>query len=158
MNGPPEDRHSTPMKNHRPHPARKFRSGFTLLEMVIVLGIIAMILGGAIYMMTGIRDSARISQVESDFKSLESALAMYRINAGHYPTTQQGLKALVEQPSSSPRPRRWVQVMSNIPRDPWGQEYRYQFPGSKRANEFEIISNGPDGQANTNDDLSSQDM
>ncbi len=149
------------MKIHRSNSARithKFRSGFTLLEMVIVLGIIAMILGGAIFAMKGIGDAAKVSQVEADFKSFESALAMYRINAGTYPTTQQGLRALVERPSSSPQPRRWVQVMSTIPTDPWGAEYRYQFPGSKRANEFEIISNGPDGQPNTSDDLSSQDL
>ena len=87
-------------------------SGFTLLEMVIVLGIIAMILGGAIFAMRGIGDAAKLRQVESDFKSFQSAFAMYKLNAGTYPTTQQGFRALVEKPSSTPVPRRWVQVMS----------------------------------------------
>lgn len=133
------------------------RAGFTLLEMVIVLGIIAMILGGAIFAMRGIGDAAKLKQVESDFKSLQSALAMYKLNAGGYPTSQQGLKALVDKPSSTPVPRRWVQVMSKIPQDPWDSPYTYKFPGKKRANEYEITSKGPDGMENTGDDLSSQD-
>jgi len=54
-------------------------------------------------------------------------------------------------------PRRWVQVMSKIPLDPWDSPYNYRFPGRKRVNEFEILSKGPDGMENTPDDLSSQD-
>lgn len=131
--------------------------GFTLLEMVIVLGIIAMIMGGAIFAMKGIGDAAKLRQVEADIKSFQSALAMYKLNAGSFPATQQGLNALVDKPISTPVPRRWVQVMSKLPADPWGAAYEYRFPGKKRANDFEIISNGPDGMANTEDDISSQD-
>ena len=144
------------MKLHTSNPPAR-RRGFTLLEMVIVLGIIAMILGGAIFAMRGIGDAAKLRQAEADFKSLESALQMYKLNAGNYPTTQQGLKALQEKPNSTPVPRRWVQVMTKIPDDPWGTPYLYRFPGKKRANEFEILSKGPDGLENTGDDLSSQD-
>jgi general secretion pathway protein G len=141
-----------------PAPRRRIRStGFTLLEMVIVLGIIAMILGGAIFMMRGIGDAAKLKQVDADFKSLDSALQMYKLNAGTYPTTAQGLGALVDRPGSTPVPRRWVQVMPKLPNDPWGKPYRYRFPGKKRSNEFEIISSGPDGLDNTADDLGSQD-
>jgi general secretion pathway protein G len=145
------------MKTNHPTSSIRRRPGFTLLEMVIVLGIIAMILGGAIFAMRGIGDAAKLRQVESDFKSFESALAMYKLNAGSYPTTQQGLKALKEKPSSTPVPRRWVQVMSKLPPDPWGAEYGYRFPGKKRASEFEMFSKGPDGQEGSQDDLSSQD-
>lgn len=145
------------MKTNHPNSSLRRRSGFTLLEMVIVLGIIAMILGGAIFAMKGIGDAAKLRQVESDFKSFESALAMYKLNAGSFPTTQQGLKALKDKPSSTPVPRRWVQVMSKLPPDPWGTEYGYRFPGKKRASEFEMFSKGPDGQEGTQDDLSSQD-
>jgi len=141
------------------HPSTNFRrsTGFTLLEMVIVLGIIAMILGGAIFAMRGIGDAAKLRQVEADFKSFESSMAMYKLNAGSFPTTQQGLKALQDKPTSTPVPRRWVQVMSKIPADPWGADYGYRFPGKKRANDFEMFSKGPDGLENTPDDLSSQD-
>jgi general secretion pathway protein G len=144
------------MKIHS-HTAIRRSAGFTLLEMVIVLGIIAMILGGAIFAMKGIGDAAKLKQVEADFKSLESALQMYKLNAGTFPTTQQGLKALQEKPSTTPVPRRWVQVMNKIPMDPWGAPYNYRFPGKKRANEPEMISKGPDGMENTGDDLNSQD-
>ena len=133
------------------------RRGFTLLEMVIVLGIIAMILGGAIFAMRGIGDAAKLKQVDADFKSLDSALQMYKLNAGQYPTSAQGLKALVDKPTSTPAPRRWVQVMTKIQTDPWGSPYTYRYPGKKRVNEFELISKGPDGMENTADDLSSQD-
>jgi len=145
------------MKIHPSNTHIRRGAGFTLLEMVIVLGIIAMILGGAIFAMRGIGDAAKLRQVESDFKSFQSALAMYKLNAGTFPATQQGLKALVEKPTSTPVPRRWVQVMSKVPLDPWDSPYGYRFPGKKRANEFEIISKGPDGMENTPDDLSSQD-
>lgn len=145
------------MKINRPTSTSRSRSGFTLLEMVIVLGIIAMILGGAIFAMRGIGDAAKLRQVESDFKSFESALAMYKLNAGSYPSTQQGLMALQNKPSSTPIPRRWVQVMSKIPNDPWGAPYGYRFPGKKRASEFEMFSKGPDGLEGNEDDLSSQD-
>lgn len=145
------------MKINKATPNIRRKAGFTLLEMVIVLGIIAMILGGAIFAMRGIGDAAKLKQVEADFKSLESALQMYKLNAGQYPTSSQGLKALVDKPSSTPVPRRWVQVMSKVQPDPWGSPYAYRFPGKKRANEFELVSKGPDGMENTADDLSSQD-
>ena len=67
------------------------------------------------------------------------------------------MKALVDKPTTTPVPRRWVQVMSKMPTDPWDADYIYRFPGKKRANDFEIISKGPDGLENTGDDLSSQD-
>lgn len=133
------------------------RSGFTLLEMIIVLGIIAMILGGAIYSMNKIGDGAKISQVNGDFKSYESALSMYKLNAGFYPSTQQGLKALVDKPSSTPVPRRWAAVMKQINPDPWGRPYGYRFPSKKDPNEYELYSLGGDAQEGTPDDLSSQD-
>jgi general secretion pathway protein G len=140
-------------------PSRSFRraAGFTLLEMVIVLGIIAMILGGAIFAMKGIGDAAKLRQVETDFKSFDSALRMYKLNAGTFPSSQQGLNALRDKPTSTPVPRRWVQVMSKIPLDPWDQPYVYLFPGKKKPGEFEMISKGPDAKENTDDDLSSQE-
>ena len=81
-------------------PSIRRRKGFTLLEMVIVLGIIAMILGGAIFAMRGIGDAAKLKQVDADFKSLESALQMYKLNAGSYPTSQQGLRRCRKNPAA----------------------------------------------------------
>lgn len=154
----PDAKYSLSMQIHpSSSPLRRRRRGFTLLEMVIVLGIIAMILGGAIFAMKGIGDAAKLKQVDADFQSFSNALAMYKLNAGSFPTTQQGLKALTEKPTTTPVPRRWVQVMTKVNPDPWGAEYGYRYPGKKRANDFEMISKGPDGLDNTEDDLSSQD-
>lgn len=137
--------------------ARRFRRGFSLLEMVIVLGIIALILGGAIALMGNVGEGAKLTRVDSDFNSIGNALRMYKINNNTYPTTAQGLKALVERPTSTPVPRRWTQLMKSVAKDPWGNEYDYRFPGSKDATEYEIISRGKDGQSGTADDMSSQD-
>ncbi len=137
------------------HPVRH-PAGFTLLEMVIVLGIIAMILGGAIFAMKGIGEGAKLTQVRSDMTTLSSALNMYKLNAGHYPTTQQGLKALVERPTTNPQPRMWTRMADRVQQDPWGSEYSYRFPGSVDKTTFEIISKGRDMQEGTQDDISSQ--
>jgi general secretion pathway protein G len=145
------------MKINSPTLHLRRHSGFTLLEMVIVLGIIAMILGGAIFAMKGIGDSAKISQVEADFKAIETSLMSYQLLAGNYPTTQQGLQALVSKPTSTPVPRRWNQNAKNVPLDPWKNEYQYRFPGSKNASEPEIYSKGKDGIDRTDDDISNQD-
>jgi general secretion pathway protein G len=132
------------------------RSGFTLLEMVIVLGIIAMILGGAVFAMRGIGDAAKLKQVSADFNAYDTALRMYKLNAGSYPTTQQRLEALKDRPTSAPLPKTWIRVMDRLPDDPWGNPYGYRFPGRKNPSEFELISKGPDGQEGTEDDISSQ--
>ncbi len=145
------------MKIQRPSRALRRSAGFTLLEMVIVLGIIAMILGGAIFAMRGIGEGAKLGQVEADFKALDTALRMYQLNGGTFPSNQQGLRALVEKPTTTPVPRRWKAIGTKVPVDPWKQEYIYRFPGKKKPNEFELVSKGEDGIENTADDLSSQD-
>lgn len=132
-------------------------AGFTLLEMVIVLGIIAMIMGGAIFTMQKISDSGALTVVEGDFSSISNALQSYKTNARHYPSQAQGLQALVEKPGSAPRPKRWTQILDNVPKDPWDNEYQYKYPGSKDSSRPEIISLGKDGLEGTEDDLSNQD-
>jgi general secretion pathway protein G len=141
--------------------SRKMRlgsvAGFTLLEMVIVLGIIAVIMGGVIVTMKKFDNVGKIKRVEGDFNGIESALMGYQTIAGHYPSQQQGLKALVEKPTSAPRPRRWTQVWTKMQLDPWGKEYIYKYPGTKDRSRPEIICLGEDGLEGTEDDMSSQD-
>ncbi len=132
-------------------------SGFTLLEMVIVLGIMAMIMGGAIFTLRKISDSGALTVVDGDFSSINSGLQSYKTNAGHYPSEQQGLKALVKRPGTAPRPRRWTQIMDSVPKDPWDHEYIYKYPGTKDRSRPEIICLGKDGLEGTEDDMSSQD-
>jgi general secretion pathway protein G len=135
---------------------QRVAAGFTLLEMVIVLGIIAVLLGGSIALIGGVGEGAKIQRVKADFQSISSSLKIYKINAGNYPTTQQGLKALVERPTTTPKPDDWVQVATAVPTDPWKNEYGYKFPGTVNPAEFELISKGPDGIAGNADDRSSQ--
>ncbi|MGJ8678325.1 MAG: type II secretion system major pseudopilin GspG [Akkermansiaceae bacterium] len=149
------------LSNQELHHRRKFtrmsRSGFTLLEMVIVLGIIAMIMGGAIFTMQKISNSGAITVADGDFSAMNNALQAYKTNAGHYPSESQGLEALVVKPTSSPRPRRWTQIMDSVPLDPWGKEYMYKYPGTQDPSRPEILTFGSDGLEGTEDDMSSQD-
>lgn len=131
--------------------------GFTLLEIVIVLGIIAVILGGSIAVVGKLGDGAKLQRVTSDFNTISSAISTYKLNAGTAPTTQQGLQALITKPGSTPIPKRWTQLAKEVPLDPWQKPYQYRNPGKKDASDFEIYTNGPDGQADTEDDISSQD-
>lgn len=123
------------------------RAGFTLLEMVIVLGIIAMIMGGAIFAMRGISSQAKPTQAKADINAFLSALSLYKLNKGRYPSSGEGLKVLVTS-----------KAMSKLNQDPWGREYVYRYPGSVDKNEPEIISLGDDGQQNTEDDINSQKL
>ncbi|MDA7881652.1 type II secretion system major pseudopilin GspG [Akkermansiaceae bacterium] len=143
-------------KNNQRRP--RLARGFSLFEMVIVMGIIGVILGSVIFMSKSFGDSARVQTARQDFTTLITHLDQYRnIGRSGYPTQPQGLEALVKKPSSSPIPRDWVQSLPEVPKDPWGNKYEYKFPGSKKANEPELISAGPDGIPGNDDDLSSQD-
>ncbi len=137
---------------------RHARSGFSLLEMVIVLGIIAVIIGGAITVMGKVGEGANLTRVRGDFNTIGANLRMYKTNAGRYPTTQQGLDALVKEPSSTPKPKMWTKLADEIPTEPWDNPYGYKYPGTVDDTMFEIISKGPDGQEGTADDISSQKM
>jgi len=87
--------------------------------------------------------NAKISRTDADLHAISSALKMYKLNAGFYPTEEQGLKALVEKPSAVPLPKRWVQVMSAVPKDSWGREYRYAVRVKDGKKETVISSDGP---------------
>lgn len=132
--------------------------GFTLLEMVIVLGIIALILGAAITFSGGISGQARNTAAEAKMREIDAKLEAYRIGAGRYPTEQQGLKALVERPTSAPAPRKWEKQFRTLPVDPWGNDFVYRNPGKLDPSTYEIISKGKDGELDTEDDISSQNL
>lgn len=131
--------------------------GFTLLEMIVVIGIIALILGAAAAVIGRGGASAEIAMTETMVKGVESKLQEYRMLGGTYPSQVQGLEALVTKPSVAPVPRRYVSLYDELPLDTWGNELKYAFPGSKDAGKPEIISAGPDGVFGSEDDISSQD-
>lgn len=126
------------------------QSGYTLFEIMLVLGIIAVLVGSAIYMLVGNIDVAKEQRVDSDIEAISMQLRTYEMLNYRMPTTEQGLKALVNQPTTEPRPRRWKQLMKSVPVDPWGNEYVYRNPGKGGA-AFEIYSLGPDGKESDDD-------
>lgn len=137
--------------------ARSLRRGMTLLEIVIVLGIIGLIMAAGIGTFGGVLSGAKTRSAEMKMQGLTTTLESYKLLAGSYPSTSQGLDALVNKPSSSPQPKRWSQQIQSVPLDPWDNAYVYKYPGSKMKHTPEIISAGEDGQIGTDDDISTQD-
>ena len=120
-------------------------AGYTLFEIMLVLGIIAVLVGSAIYMLSGNIDVAKEQRVQSDIQAVAMQLRTYEMLNYRMPTTEQGLKALVQMPSSDPKPRHWKKLMENVPIDPWGNEYVYHNPGKFKADGFDLYSLGPKG-------------
>lgn len=128
--------------NHR-------QEGFTLIELMVVIVILGLLIGVIGYRMIGRTEEARRSATVLQIKNLINALQLYRLDNGRYPTTDQGLEALVQKPTGGPAPRKWAQggylEGGRIPLDPWGNPYVYLSPGGG-GREFEIRSLGADGQ------------
>ena len=132
---------------------RRREAGYTLFEIMLVLGIIAVLVGSAIYLLVGNIDVARESRVEADIQSISTQLRVYEMQNLRPPTTEQGLKALVARPGGEPAPRRWRQLLERVPVDPWGEEYVYYWPGKKNPQGFDLFSKGPDRQEGGGDDI-----
>jgi general secretion pathway protein G len=131
---------------------RKTQSAFTLLEIMLVVTIIALLLGTAIYKLSGNVEYARHNRVAADIQSISTQLKLYQSMNGFYPTTEQGIQALVTQPTSDPQPQRWYQLFKEMPTDPWNDPYIYVSPGQKDPSGFDLYSAGPDRKAGTADD------
>ncbi len=138
------------MKTPELRPAK----GFTLMEMLLVLGIIALLVGMGTYMMVNVLGDAEEGKVKADIQTLKASLIRYKTKGGIYPTTEQGLKALVTKPSDGPQPRSYKTLLSEQALyDPWGNLYQYRRPGRNNPEDFDIYSLGPDGKEGTDDDI-----
>lgn len=113
------------------------------MVVVVILGILAAIVVPKIMDRP---DEARVTRAKQDVRALEAALQLYKLDNFRYPSTDQGLQALVEKPSGSPEAKRWKEggYMDRLPKDPWGNDYQYLNPGVKGA--IDIMSLGADGQ------------
>ena len=129
------------------------RNAFTLLEIMLVVTIIALLLGSAIYAFKDKLGFAQDTRVKADIQSLSTALMVYQGMNGFLPTTEQGLKALVTRPDSNPRPKQWRQSFDKVPMDPWGNEYQYVEPGTHNPSGFDLYSMGADRKEGTSDDI-----
>jgi general secretion pathway protein G len=135
------------MPQHRPPSSRRAR-GFTLIEIMVVIAILGILAALIVPKIVGRTDDARIAAAKTDIATLMQALKLYRLDNARYPTTEQGLRALIEKPTSEPLPLNWKQggylERNSVPKDPWGKEYQYANPGQR--GEIDVYSLGADGQ------------
>src|SRR6266566_1263853 len=132
--------------------SRKNEKGFTLLEIMLVVGIIVIILGVAVARLGNTTGIAKDMRVRADIQAINTQLKLYESMNGFFPTTEQGVQALVTQPDSDPRPTRWFQLYKEMPKDPWQNDYIYRNPGLKNPNGYDLYSAGPDRKPDTADD------
>ena len=121
--------------------------GFSLVEILVVLVIIGLLVSIVAPNVLRRADEARVQKVQADFKNIETALKLYRLDNFAYPTTEQGLQALVEKPNIDPLPRNWKQggYLETMPADPWGRNYLYLSPAEFGHGDYDIYSLGADG-------------
>lgn len=120
-------------------------NGFTLLELLVVLLIIAMLAGYVGPKLFGELDKAKVKTAQGQLKAIGDALDRYRLDVGAYPTTEQGLSALLEKPADTSTRWHGPYLTRDIPADPWGQSYHYAQPGSNDR-DFDLLSFGADGK------------
>jgi len=123
---------------------RSSSRGFTLIEIMVVVVILGILAGIVVPRIMDRPDDARIAKARQDIRTIEQALQLYRMDNYVYPTTDQGLEALVSEPSGSPNPPNWRGYMDRLPQDPWGRDYRYVQPG--QHGEFDVYTLGADGR------------
>lgn len=128
------------------------QSAFTLLEIMLVVAIIGVLLSAAIYKMAPSLDVAKSMKTKGDIQSIKTSLLSYNGMNGFYPTTEQGLAALVNRPASEPAPTSWRRLMDELPKDSWGMPYLYRYPGRKNPSGYDVFSSGPDRIPDTADD------
>jgi general secretion pathway protein G len=129
-------------------PARRRRRGFTLIEImavVLIIGLLGSLVGVVVFDQV---QKARVTATQTQLKQLEAALEFYQMDNGRYPTTEQGLDALVREPAIAPEPRNYPPGgylrEGRVPLDPWGSQYQYEMPGTHNAYGFDLWSHGAD--------------
>lgn len=124
---------------------KAFQSGFTLIEIMIVVVILGILAALIVPKVMGRPDEARIIAAKQDIAALGQALKLYRLDNIRYPATDQGLQALVVKPTSAPIPPNWKPggYLDRLPKDPWGHDYQYLNPGTH--GEIDVFSLGADG-------------
>lgn len=115
------------------------RKGFTLIEILVVVTIIGILASLVAWRLFGYLGEAKVKKAMADIRDLSSALDLYRLSHGEYPGVEKGLKALTEKSAKNPQG-----IIAAVPRDPWGREYEYVYPGKQGP--FDIICYGKDGR------------
>jgi general secretion pathway protein G len=136
------------MNFFRDWPKKKSR-GFTLIELMVVIVILGILAGLVLPRFMGRTEEAKKTKARLQIENLEGALKLYKLDIGTYPTTEQGLEALVQKPSTGAVPKNWREggylEKAKVPEDPWGRPYVYMSPGIKNR-DFDLKSLGADGE------------
>ncbi len=135
------------ISRHSPRLSR----GFTLIEVMVVVVILSILAAIVVPKIMDRPEQARITKAKADVRALEAALNLYRLDNMIYPTTDQGLEALITAPTDAPEPKNWKEggYLDRLPVDPWGNTYLYLNPGSHGA--IDIYSGGADSQSQDDD-------
>jgi general secretion pathway protein G len=146
---------------YRKHIAARFQRGFTLIEIMVVVVIMGILAALIVPKLLGRTDDARISAAKQDIATIMGALKLYKLDNKHYPSTEQGLQALVTKPTSGIAADGWKTggYIDKLPKDPWGNPYQMLSPGVKA--EIDVFSLGADGQPGGSDndaDIGSWDL
>ena len=131
----------------------KTNHGFSLLELMVVIVILGILASMIVPNLMGSTERANMQKAVSDITTLETSLSMYKMDNYNYPSTEQGLDALVTETDVEPLPRRFPEdgYVKRLPNDPWGNEYQLLNPGEH--SKVDVFSMGPDGEAATDDDI-----
>ena len=132
--------------------------GITLLEIMVVIVILGILASLVVPNLMGNKEQADRQKAVSDIVALENALDMYKLDNSRYPTTEQGLEALVTKPQGEPEPRNYKSdgYIKRLPQDPWGGAYQLMSPGEH--GKIDVFSMGLDGEAGTDDDIGNWNM
>ncbi|EWC41720.1 type II secretion system protein GspG [Pseudomonas stutzeri] len=130
---------------------RRTQGGFTLIEIMVVVVILGILAALVVPQVMSRPDQAKVTVAKGDIKAVAAALDMYKLDNFAYPSTQQGLDALVQKPSGNPQPKNWNRdgYLKRLPKDPWGNDYQYLSPGTQ--GQFDLYSFGADGKPGGSD-------
>ncbi len=133
---------------------KRAQAGFTLIEIMLVVVIIGVLMGIVAVRYSGQQEKARVNSTLAEIRNYGTALNLFELDNGFFPTTEQGLKALETKPSTPPEPKNWKRYLdSPVRNDPWGNAYIYKRPGDQRPDAYDLSSHGPDGEEGTEDDV-----
>ncbi len=127
------------------------RAGFTLIELLLVMVILAVLAAVVVPKFTGRSEQAKITAAKTQISMFDTALDLFESDNGRFPTSEEGLRALVEQPQGLTNWHSGYLKQSSVPKDPWGNDYQYRSPGTKNTSGYDLFSTGPDGRESADD-------
>ena len=149
---------SPPMQNAQSIPPSELagarQAGFSLVELLVTVSIMALLATAVVVAVVPVLGDSRVDKASADIAAMESALEQYNFDMFNYPSAEAGLAALKTAPSDAGNGRyRPGGYIKRLQRDPWGNDYRYQAPGTRSGGAYDLFSAGPDGEAGTPDDI-----